>query len=119
MICRSALAPAGNLSKSCGKNVQHTSHDAAPRRYCRRVTALPIEATPLPPVPNSIAGIRALLPARRRNEFDAELLAAVDSEDLDVIRAFRNRWWCLAAFETDPSLRNIPEEPMHPSPIPR
>jgi hypothetical protein len=84
------------------------------------VTALPIEAAPLPPVPNSIAGIRALLPARRRAEFDAELLVAVDSEDLDVIRAFRERWWILAAFETDPSLRNIPEETaFFPSPVAR
>ena len=38
----------------------------------------------------------------------------------DALRAFRNRWWILAAFETDPSLRNIPEETnFFPSPIAR
>jgi hypothetical protein len=84
------------------------------------VTALPIEADHLPPVPNTVAGIRALLPIHRRAAFDAELLAAVDSESLAMIRAFRKRWWVLAAFETDPSLHNIPDEPvMFASPIPR
>lgn len=83
------------------------------------VTAQPIEAAPLPPVPNTVAGIRALLPARRRAEFDAELLAAADQDSLEALRAFRKRWWVLAAFETDPSLRNIPDEPMHPSPFAR
>lgn len=94
---------------------------ACRRRFCtvENVTALPIETAPLPPVPNTVAGIRALLPNGRRAEFDAELLAAVDSEDLDVIRAFRKRWWVLAAFETDPSLRNIPDEPMFASPVAR
>lgn len=83
------------------------------------MTALPIEDVPLPPVPNSIAGIRALLPNGRRAEFDAELLAAADQDNLDALRAFRKRWWILAAFETDPSLHSIPEEPMFASPIPR
>ena len=93
---------------------------AAPRRYCRKVTALPIEADHLPPVPNTVAGIRALLPAHRRAEFDNELLAAVDTESLAIIRAFRKRWWALAAFETDPSLHNLADEPvMYASPIPR
>lgn len=93
---------------------------AAPRRYCRRVTALPIESDHLPPVPNNVAGIRALLSDDSRAKFDAELLIAVDSESLDVIRAFRRRWWILAAFETNPSLHNLPEETtFFPSPLAR
>lgn len=84
------------------------------------MTALPIEHAPLPPVPNSIAGIRALLPNGRRAEFDAELVAAADKDSLDALRAFRKRWWVLAAFETDPSLRNLPEETaFFSSPVPR
>jgi len=111
-------------SRSCKKvkapKYEVALTDAARRRYSRKVTALPIESDHLPPVPNTVAGIRALLPANRRAEFDAELLAAVDTENLDKIRAFRERWWILAAFETDPALHNIPEgEQMFPSPIPR
>jgi hypothetical protein len=84
------------------------------------MTAQTVESAPLPHVPKNIAGIRALLPEHRLAEFEAELLAAVDSEDLDVIRRLRKRWWVLAAFETDPSLRNLPEnEPMFPSPFHR
>lgn len=124
MLKAEPLSNVGALKRATGgfrsENVQQASHKAAPRRYCRMVTALPIEDAPLPPVPNSIAGIRALLPNSRRAEFDAELLAAADQDTLDALRAFRNRWWILAAFETDPSLRNIPEETnFFPSPIAR
>lgn len=84
------------------------------------MTAQPIDTPRLPPVPNTVAGIRALLPADVKPDFDAELLAAVDSDSLNAIRAFRRRWWVLAAFETDPSLHNLPDEPVFfASPIPR
>lgn len=86
--------------------------------YREPMSAQHLEAS-LPPVPNTVAGIRALLPAALRNDFDNELIAAVDQEDLGAIRAFRKRWWVRAAFESDPSLRDIPEEPLHASPIPR
>lgn len=84
------------------------------------MTAQTVESAPLPPVPNNIAGIRALLSASSRAKFDAELLEAADRDSLDALRAFRKRWWILAAFETDPSLHSLPEdEPMYPSPFRR
>lgn len=84
------------------------------------MTAQTVESAPLPPVPNTIAGIRALLPEHRLAAFETELLAAVDSEDLSVIRRFRKRWWVLAAFETNPALHSLPDnEPLYPSPFRR
>lgn len=84
------------------------------------MTAMPVEAH-RPPVPHTIAGIRALLSSPSRAKFDAELAEAADHDTLDAIRAFRKRWWVLAAVETDPGLLAgiDPNEPLFPSPFGR
>jgi hypothetical protein len=84
------------------------------------MTAQTVEAG-LPRVPNNIPGIRALLSAPSRAKFDAELAEAAERDSLDAIRAFRKRWWVLAAVETDPGLLAgiDPNEPLYPSPFRR
>lgn len=91
---------------------------AASRRYCRRVTAEPIEAHRLPPVPHTPAGIRALLPASQAAEFDAAW-ASLDLDDLAAVAKFRDDWWCRAAIATNPGLLAGlgDDEPLYPSPL--
>lgn len=92
--------------------------DAAPRRYCRRMSAASIEAHRLPPVPHTPAGIRALLPADQAAEFD-KAWAGLDLDDLAAVAKFRDDWWCRAAIATDPDLLAGlgDDEPLHPSPL--
>lgn len=82
------------------------------------MTAAPIEAHRLPPVPHTPAGIRALLPDTERTTFDADW-ASLDLDDLAAVARFRDDWWCRAAIATDPDLlAGIGEdEPLHPSPL--
>lgn len=91
---------------------------AARRRYCRVMTAAPIEAHRLPPVPHTPAGIRALLPADQAVEFD-KAWAGLDLDDLSAVARFRDDWWCRAAIATDPGLLAGlgDDEPLHPSPL--
>lgn len=93
-------------------------HKAALRRYCRLMTAAPIEAHRLPPVPHTPAGIRALLPADQAAEFD-KAWASLDLDDLSAVARFRDDWWCRAAIATDPGLLAGlgDNEPLHPSPL--
>lgn len=78
---------------------------------------MPAETT-LPPVPHTLAGIRSLLPADLRAEFDVAW-AEVDLDDLAAVGRLRDEWWCRAALATDPGLlAHIAEdEPLFPSPL--
>lgn len=92
--------------------------EAAPHRYCRSMSAMPIEAHRRPPVPHTMAGIRALLPEEQQERFDAEF-AAVDLDDLTAVAKLRDDWWCRAAIATNPGLlAGLSEnEPLFPSPL--
>lgn len=69
--------------------------DAAPRQYCRNMTALPSDATPGRIVlPRKIRAIRQALTPEQRKHFAAEL------EDIDAggLRATVEKWWVTAVL---------------------
>jgi len=82
------------------------------------MTAQPIEAHRLPPVPHTPAGIRALLPDDQRAAFDAAW-AGLDLDDLAAVAKFRDDWWCRAAVATHPGLLDGlgEDELLYPSPL--
>lgn len=82
------------------------------------MSAKPILSHRRPPVPHTMAGIRALLPADQQAQFDADF-AAVDLDNLTAVAKLRDDWWCRAAVATNPDLLDGigVNEPLFPSPL--
>lgn len=62
-------------------------------------------ARPPQPVPNTIKGIRAALPAKLRPMFQAELEDAFDTDDLRRVDDVKGKWWAQATWNADPGIR--------------